>query len=299
MLLARVPEIRERLRHAVVRDGDGLVAPAGRGLYGRRGVGQRVQRRIAGVQVELHALFARRVVLAQERRLESYGGGLDGDVAVVAVEGHIAPDRQPVPDPDFLQDRPVVVGTEVFRDLYAPGIVGDREAEHSGVVLGDLAAVLLENDAGDEDRAAFRGQIPYLRSGGGFGYFAEKRFALRRPALLLLRLFLRGLFLMGEVGAYAHIAQAVLLGKAVFQKGELPGRRRMGKGGLHVHGALLARDRDAAYLCPVQAAAELRVGNAAAENIKKQSFLGHFRRSLFRSVPQARRPAGPTARGPR
>ena len=114
VLVGRVPEIRERLRHAVVRDGDGLVAPAGRGLYGRRGVGQRVQRRIAGVQVELHALFARGVVLAQERRLESDGGGLYGDVAVVAVEGHIAPDRQPVPDPDFLQDRPVVVGTEVF-----------------------------------------------------------------------------------------------------------------------------------------------------------------------------------------
>ena len=49
VFLRRLPHIRERLRHAVIRHGDGRVAPVGRAGHEVGGVGDGVERRIAGM----------------------------------------------------------------------------------------------------------------------------------------------------------------------------------------------------------------------------------------------------------
>ena len=49
VFLRRLPHIRERLRHAVIRHGDGRVAPVGRAGHEVGGVGDGVKRRIAGM----------------------------------------------------------------------------------------------------------------------------------------------------------------------------------------------------------------------------------------------------------
>ena len=49
VFLRRLPHIRERLRHAVIRHGDGRVTPVGRAGHEVGGVGDGVERRIAGM----------------------------------------------------------------------------------------------------------------------------------------------------------------------------------------------------------------------------------------------------------
>ena len=89
-----VPGVREGLGHAVVRDGDGRVAPADGGLDRLGGVRQGVHVAHPRVEVELHALLRRGVLPGLVlRQLDVVGVELD----VLAVPGglHLPLDPQP------------------------------------------------------------------------------------------------------------------------------------------------------------------------------------------------------------
>src|SRR5699024_7862289 len=60
-LFRGLAHLREGLRRAVVGDGYGPVAPLRRPLHGLRRVAERVERGVARVEMQLHALFLRRV----------------------------------------------------------------------------------------------------------------------------------------------------------------------------------------------------------------------------------------------
>ena len=98
--LAGMPGIREALRHTMVGDGDGGHPPFDRALDGGSRVGQRVHIGHARVQMQLHALFLRRVQALLVLDLHDV---LRVELHILAVEGklHAAADAQPHTVGDF------------------------------------------------------------------------------------------------------------------------------------------------------------------------------------------------------
>ena len=94
LVFAGLEGIREGGRHAVIRNGDGLVAPAGRRRHSLAGLGQGVHEGHGGMQMQLHPLLLRRV-LTQRRVHALDGSGPDHHLPVVLVVVHVTLHPQP------------------------------------------------------------------------------------------------------------------------------------------------------------------------------------------------------------
>ena len=92
--LAGMPGVREALCHTVVGNGDGGHSPLDRALDGGGRVGQRVHVGHARVQMQLHALFLRRVLALLVLDLHDV---LRVELHILAIEGklHAPADAQP------------------------------------------------------------------------------------------------------------------------------------------------------------------------------------------------------------
>ena len=218
--------------------------------------------------MELHPLLPGRGVHAQHRRLQHDGGGIDADIAVVAVEGHAAPDGEPVAHMDLVQNGHVVLAAEEFRDGNAAGVVGDGEAQHGGVVLADLAAGDLEDLAGDGDGAGFQGHVPDGDAALAFGQLAQQRRARAHLLFFLFFLLFGGRF-PGIIGADKNVAQTELPRDGAFQAGELARLRPGGEHRVDLHGHILPGDQNVLYPGVLKAAAQLLKRRAAAEHLQK------------------------------
>ena len=162
-LLARVPHLRERLRDAVIGDRDGPVAPLRRALDRVRRVREGVERRIAGVEVELDALFPLRgLVLARRllRKLDAFR--LDNDVLVVTVVGADAVDREVHALFDARKGLLVLRLFEVAGHADGTGVVGHFDAEDPRAGLLDVAVFDHVDLAAHDDGAGLGGKLAHF-----------------------------------------------------------------------------------------------------------------------------------------
>ncbi len=160
-----VPGVGEGLGHAVVRDGDGGVAPADGLLDDLLGVRQGVHVAHLGVEVELHPLHRGGVLpLLMVRRVDALGVQLN----VLAVPGglHLPLDRQPHAGLHGPLQGLGLLGRQVFLDGDGPRAVGHVEAEPPEPRPPGLPALKKEDLAGDGGLSHFDVQ---LRHGHGPG----------------------------------------------------------------------------------------------------------------------------------
>ena len=277
----RVPELRERLCDAVVRHGDGAVAPAGRRFHRGGRVGERVERGVARVEMELHALVPFGGVLPLRGGFLRNGGDIDRHVVIVAIEDHVAAHREIVADADLIEDRLIVALADVLGNVDTAGIVRHIEAQHRGVRFLYFPAVHGKDLARHAHRAGLQRKLGDIRSVVVLRQLAEEDVAalrfFRRGLCFLFRR--RGLFLRrgrrGRIAGDLHPREPVFRRNAPFEHGDIRGRAGRGKAGGNVHRPLLARDDNVFHLCQLQPAALIPQGGAAAEHIQKFDFLCH------------------------
>ena len=123
VFLRRLPHIRERLRHTVVRHGNGRMPPVSRAGHEVGGVGDGVERRIAGMQVQLHALL-RRIVGADDLLPLHDVARLEHHVLVVLAVVDLALNAQPHTLVDKADDALVIVRAQKARHAHAARAVG-------------------------------------------------------------------------------------------------------------------------------------------------------------------------------
>ena len=141
--------VGEGLGPAVVGDGDGAVAPAGRTLDGRAGIGQRVHGRHRGMQMQLHALFG--VGIAALGRLDLlHGGRLQDHFVVVAVKAHLALHAQPHAGLHVVDDGLGLGGLHKLIDADGAGVVRHVEADDPRTALLELPVLHGEDLALDD-----------------------------------------------------------------------------------------------------------------------------------------------------
>ena len=277
----RVPELRERLRDAVVRHGDGAVAPAGRRFHRGGRIGERVERGVARVEMELHALVPFGGVLPLRGGFLGDGGDIDRHVVIVAVEDHVAAHREIVADADLIEDRLIVALADVLGNVDAAGIVRHIEAQYRSVRFLYFPAVRGKDLARHAHRAGLQRKLGDIRSVVVLRQLAEEDVAalrfFRRGLCFLFRR--RSLFLRrgrrGRIAGDLHPREPVFRRNAPFEHGDIGGRAGRGKAGGNVHRPLLARNDNVFYLCQLQPAALIPQGGAAAEHIQKFDFLCH------------------------
>ena len=143
--------IGERLRAAVVGDGDGAVTPRRRLLDGGSRLGQRVHGGHGRMQMQLHALVLRGVLALG--RLELLDGiRLHDHLVVIAVEGHLALNAHPHARLHVLfQNGLCLVRLHELVDADGAGVVGHIEADHIRVALFELAVLDGKDLALDHD----------------------------------------------------------------------------------------------------------------------------------------------------
>ena len=139
-LAGGLQRIRERLRAAVIRDGDGAVSPRRRLLHGSGRIGQRVHGRHCGVQMQLHALFLCRVH-AFWRGDTLNGIGLHDHLVVIAVKGHLALNAHPHAGLDVVKNWLGLVVFHELVDTHRAGVVRHIEADHPRAALFELAVL--------------------------------------------------------------------------------------------------------------------------------------------------------------
>ena len=141
--------VGEGLGPAVVGDGDGAVAPAGRTLDGRAGIGQRVHGRHRGMQMQLHALFG--VGIAALGRLDLlHGGRLQDHFVVVAVKAHLALHAQPHAGLHVVDDGLGLGSLHKLIDADGAGVVRHVEADDPRPALFELPVLHGEDLALDD-----------------------------------------------------------------------------------------------------------------------------------------------------
>ena len=153
VLLPRLAHLGEGLGRAMVCDGYGLVAPGGGALHGLCRVGQRVECRVARVEVELHALFLRSVRTDLRFGLD-YRVGLDDHVVVELVIGRPAADDERRAGLYLAEDGGVLALVEELVYADAAGVVGHVETEYRGAALLYLTVVDGKDLALDDDVAS-------------------------------------------------------------------------------------------------------------------------------------------------
>ncbi len=184
--LHTVQRVGKGLAAAVVRNGDGLVAPGGGLLDGGGGVGQGVHVGHDGVQVQLHPLVPRGGVPALGHGAGHHGIGLEDHLIFKPVLHQPALDPQNAAQLYVFQDGLCLSLVHKAADADGVGVVGHVELYHPGVPLFQLLVLHLEHLALHDHRAHVHGQVLH---GGGIP--PEE---LPVEGVLLLGLF--GLFLL-------------------------------------------------------------------------------------------------------
>ena len=162
--------VRERLRAAVVGDGDGAVAPAGRALDGLAGLGQGVHCGHGRVQMQLDALVRRGVDALRRGDLQDRVW-LHDHLVVIAVERHLALDFDPHPGLYAVEDRLGLVGLHELVDADGAGVVRDVERHDPGPALFQLAVVHGKDLTLHDDTEHVKVQV------ADFDHFSAKRTA--------------------------------------------------------------------------------------------------------------------------
>ena len=144
VLFSGLPHIREGLQNAVVCHGNGRMPPIGCTLHDSGRIGERIQRRKAGVHMQLDALFL--------GIIGAYVFFANGDVLrfkdyilIIAAVGHKAVYYQVVADIYLIYYGLIVLGSEEFYYPYRAREVGNIKAEHCAVALFELAACYLKH----------------------------------------------------------------------------------------------------------------------------------------------------------
>jgi len=291
----RLPHIRERLRHTVIRHGDGRMSPIGRARHEIRGVGDGVERRVARMQVQLHALF-RRVVGTDDLLPLHDVARLEHHVFIVFAVIDLALHAQPHALVDEADDGLVVLGAQKARHAHAARAVGHVKRKHGRAVLCNLAAadgkdLALKRDVAALERELVHGRdVRALRDG-----LAHEHLGLG----LLLGLFLLRCRVF-RLDLYA--AQPKLRREQLLNIRALDRRRHTRKPRVQQHRHALALDEHVEHLRLVKTAAAILQGRTVGEHIEKRDFFAHsFLTFRLESDPPAHRPAYPrgTCRGSR
>ena len=295
VFLRRLPHIRKRLRHAVIRHGDGRMAPIGRARHKIRGIGDGVERRVARMQVQLHALF-RRVVGADQLLALHDVARLEHHVFIIFAVIDLALHAQPHALMDEADDGLVVLSAQKTRHAHAARAVGHVKREHGGAILCDLAAADGEDLTLDRDVAALERELVHGRN------IRALRDGLAHEHLGLGLLL--GLFLLrcGVFRLDLHAAQPKLRREQLLNIRALDRRRHTRKPRVQLHRHALTLDEHVEHLRLVESAAAVLQGRAVGEHIEKQDFFAHsFLTFRSGSDPPAHRPACPrgTCRGSR
>jgi len=156
--LTGVPGIREALRHAMVRDGDGGHPPLDGAIHDRGRIGQSIHVGHTGMQMQLHSLLFRLVHALLVVDLHDI---LRVELHILAVEGklHAAADTQPhtVGDPAVQLDR-FALGHTAADDERAL-VVRDLKQHRPDAGTPRLMAVELEDLALDHNMAGLGRQL--------------------------------------------------------------------------------------------------------------------------------------------
>ena len=260
VFLARLRHLGEGLRRAVVGDGYGRVAPGGGAFHGLGRVRQGVQRRVARVEMQLHALLLG-AVRAQLRLRGHDGVGFEHHVVVELVIGHAAADDKRLAGLYLREDCGVLALVKELVHADAAGVVRHVKAQDIGPALLYLAVV-------DGKDLALHGDGAALQVEGG--HLHELRLLYRlavehaRGAAGLL--FLRR---AGVVSLYTHGGEAVFLAQLVFQAAQLRRGRGAGEESLDLHRQLRAVHDDGSDLRLIQAAAEAGQPRAVREYVEE------------------------------
>ena len=180
VLFPGLPHIRERLRDAVVGHGDGGHTPVRGALHDLRGIGQRVERGEAGVQMQLHALFLGVVGAYVALALDDVAR-VENHVVVVFAVYYLALHDEMVAHLDLVDDGLVVVGAEKAGYLDGAAAVSDIKAQHRAAAFLEHAARHGDDVALDRHLARFETQRIH-RHGVLLYRAAVDHVALRRVA---------------------------------------------------------------------------------------------------------------------
>ena len=274
VLLARLPHVREGLRHAVVRHGDGGHAPVFRARDDRLGVGQRVEGGKARVHVQLDAFFRRLVGAYVLFPLHNIAG-IDDDVVVVFAEDDLALDEEVLADLDRVDDGFVVVRAKEFAHADRAGAVGDVKTQHRAAVF-DRAAGDGNDVALDRDLAGVHAERAHL-DGFGLDGLAEDDVALRRLAGLGRGAHRRrGRRLRSRVFRHdRHAGEDIVVADPFCQLGNIAHGGHRGKVRADRQRALLLVDLDVGDVSLAEAAAAVLEIVAAGKDRQKGRMLAH------------------------
>ena len=155
--------VREGLKHAVVRNGNGLMSPR-RSLFDScGGVGQRIHGGHGGMQMQLHPLF-RGGVLALGLLPCHDGLGLKHVFVIIAVVGHLAQDSQPHTLLDSVQNGFGLLRLHELVHPHRAVVICQIKVNNPGVPLFQLPVVHSEDLALHNDLEHIQGQV--LHGGG-------------------------------------------------------------------------------------------------------------------------------------
>ena len=271
--LVVVPRIGEGLRHAVVGDGDGGVAPALGEIDDALGIGEGVHVGHAGVEMELHALAGCGVLAALVTDLDNVLG-IELDVLAVAGQLDEALHPQPHTRLDGIADLLRLLALQVLADGDRVFIVRhvEGQAPHAGaaglVALGGKDLTL-------HHHAAHLGVEPLHADDFAFDLLAHEDVA---AALVVLA--------GGAADAQGQPAQVVLLLQQLLQRaaggvGELLPRLQ-----LQLHAAVLTIQQAAGDAGVMQQQPQLAGWHKAFKKIKKRYLFGHRDDHSFRNQCQ-------------
>ena len=271
------------------------MAPIGRARHEIRGVGDGVERRVARMQVQLHALF-RRVVGTDDLLPLHDVARLEHHVFIVFAVIDLALHTQPHALVDEADDGLVVLGAQKARHAHAARAVGHVKRKHGRAVLCDLAAadgkdLALKRDVAALERELVHGRdVRALRDG-----LAHEHLGL---GLLLGLLLLRcRVFRLDLYAAQPKLRREQLLNIRALDR-----RRHTRKPRVQLHRHALALDEHVEHLGLVEPTAGVLQGRAVREHVKKRDLFAHsFLTFRSGSGPPAHRPAYPqgTCRGSR
>ncbi len=136
----RMPGVGKALTDTVIRNRNGGMAPFD-GLFDQiAGIGQRIQRGIAGMQMQFHPFFRRRVLplllFPQENIV-----GLHDHFIFIPVVGHFTLDFHPHAGLDLFHQRCGPIILHELADADGTRIVGDVKIDDPGIALGQLPVI--------------------------------------------------------------------------------------------------------------------------------------------------------------
>ena len=258
--LGGVPRIGEGLRHAVVGDGDGGVAPFDGLLDDRLGVGQGVHVGHAGVEMQLHPLFRVGVLAA----LVAHLGDVQGpqlDILAVATQLHDALHPQPHAGLHRAVQRLGLGLLHVFADGDAALVVGHIEGQAPQATTPRLVQLGGKDLALQHDGAHLGVQ---LHHGDGLALDGLAHQDILR-------------FLAGLDGAHHHpqLPQAVLLHQQLPHGLHRRVRQRFAGLDLQLHGALGPVQHAACHRRVMQHQPQLTGRHKPVKKIKKRYSVRH------------------------